>query len=626
MTISRPSRALALLLLCAAIGGAAWGSEKSAGLFEDARRKLRFRDAVGALKAVSDAIAVDATDADAQILRQDLLRRDTPEKSLVAEYKAAAAARPDDPLFLYLSTRLLKAEEASRDFATQAMKFPASPWPHEGRAVALDALGKKEDAAAERDAAVAVSPREPRFRVSQARASEAAGQWAQAAEAWKLAVGLRPKDFVLVLGLGEAQRRAGYLDEALQQFDVAAKLEPKDPEPPYRTGLVNLDLRKYDDALKSFDASIALDKGSIDAYAAAVRASTSRARAAALAAKRDMLESDFTVAIGYGTKAITADPSSAAAQLALGHAEEAASEVADTHAVAAMRAYDTAYSLAPATSPLRVEALVGSACAMLAQGMIDQCVAAADRAIEADPKAVAAYLVAGRALGAGGKFDDAVRKYFNPGLKADPSAASLKHARGVAIWLGGNPIRAKPDLKAAVQAEPQNGRFQLTLGELHYQLKEHKDAAAAFVVAAERRPRDPVAWRGVGRAYTSLEDWTAAAAAYEEVVALVEGTPSPADAGAPAAPAEPPPASPPAPGAGDGPPPGGDAPKKDDAPAPAPMKAPEFATDEHLFLTLIYADHLNDKAKAKAHARKWLEQGGTNVNLDSWVQNLLAEK
>jgi hypothetical protein len=41
---------------------------------------------------------------------------------------------------------------------------------------------------------------------------------------------------------------------------------------------------------------------------------------------------------------------------------------------------------------------------------------------------------------------------------------------------------------------------------------------------------------------------------------------------------------------------------------------------------MIYSDHLNDKEKAKAHAKKWVEQGGKNPNLDSWVQNLLADK
>ena len=59
---------------------------------------------------------------------------------------------------------------------------------------------------------------------------------------------------------------------------------------------------------------------------------------------------------------------------------------------------------------------------------------------------------------------------------------------------------------------------------------------------------------------------------------------------------------------------------------PAPPPVPQFATIEHLYLALIYADHLNDKDKAKAHARRWIEQGGKNLNLDAWVQNLLNDK
>ena len=64
-----------------------------------------------------------------------------------------------------------------------------------------------------------------------------------------------------------------------------------------------------------------------------------------------------------------------------------------------------------------------------------------------------------------------------------------------------------------------------------------------------------------------------------------------------------------------------------DAGGNAPAAAdPKHAKAEHLYLTLIYADHLNDKEKAKLHARKWLDQGGSDPNIDSWIQDLLADK
>jgi tetratricopeptide (TPR) repeat protein len=634
------SRLVLSALVAAALASAAFANEKSAGLVGDAHRKLRTRDAAGAVKAATDAVAADPGDGEAQILLQELLRRDRPEKDLVAQYRAAAAAKPDDPMLACLAARLLKPDDAVREFGSIASRFPASPWPHDGRAVALAALGRWKEAGEEHDAAIAAGPREPRFRVTQARTYEAAGQWQQAVESWRLAVGLRPNDRILVMGLGEALRRGGFLDDAVAQFEAAAKLDPADPEAPYRIGLARIDGRRDDEALKSLDAAIALDRLYIDAYAAAVRAAVGRARSAAATAKRDLVEADFAPALGYGTRAVQADPSSVAAHVAAGHAQEAAAEVAMSHAEDAVREYDAAVGLLPATDPGRVEALVGKAHALLVLGRWDESAAVADQALLHDEKCATAYLTAGRALEGKGSPEDALKRYYGPGLRACPDSNELKHARAIVLWQDGKSGDAKKDLLAVVAAEPMNGRYQLTLGELYYDLKMYPEAEKALLVAADRRPRDPAAWRVLGRTCTSLKKYDLAAQAFEEVVLLVEGGgPAPAPAaggdaggqppaqpgGQPAGPApEPPkdgggqPAPPPDPKA-----PGGDA--GGGAPAPSPV-APQQAKSEHLYLTLIYADHLNDKEKAKAHARKWLDQGGSDPNIDSWIQDLLADK
>src|SRR2546423_993476 len=109
-----------------ALGALASANDKSVPLVEDARRKLRLRDAAGALKSLADAVAADPGDVDAQILYQDVLRRTEQPAAVLAQYKTKAAAQADDPLAQYLVVRLGKPEDAARDFDKLQTKFPDS--------------------------------------------------------------------------------------------------------------------------------------------------------------------------------------------------------------------------------------------------------------------------------------------------------------------------------------------------------------------------------------------------------------------------------------------------------------------------------------------------------------------
>ncbi len=664
---------LVALFVVAAAPPAARANEKSAPLYEDARKKLRRRDVAAAQKALEAAVAADPGDMDAQVLYQDVLLRSQPASALLPQYKAKAAALPDDPLAQYLFTRLEKPDDAARDFDKLQARFPQSAIEHEGRAIALGLLPRDatrdKDAASELDQAVTLSPRDLRIRVSIARNFERTGQWPQAADAWKFALGMRPADRSLILGYGEALRRAGVLDEAVTQFETAGKLDPTDPEPPYRIGLARRDAAKFVEAMKQFDAAIALDTGYVDAYCAAVRTSLAAVRATADGAKRDPVEADYAPAIDYGTRGVKADGQSVAAHVALAFAEEAAAETtldgsyaappasnanppanppsnppanppasppanppaappaaASPHAENALREYETVLGMVPATSPDRVTALLGKAYVLLLVGKFDDAVAAADKANDSDDHAMSSYLYGGRGLQAKADSKDAIEKFYKAGLKVAPDNAKLRHAHGIALWDMGKTIDAKKDLESAAQAEPKCGRYQLSVGEIYYELKMYKQSVTALAAATELLPRDPTAWRALGRSCTSNKDFDNAALAYEQVISLVEGTPAPAGAGAggaapPANPPANPPTNPPAnpPTSPPAPPPAGGG-------AAKPTDASKLAVNEHLYLALIYADHLNDKDKAKAHAKKWREEGGKNPDLESWVDQLLADK
>ena len=646
--------AVCLALLLPAV--LAHANEKSAPYVAEARKKLRSHDTAGAIKALADAVAADSADADAQLMFQELQRASQPEKSLQAQYRALASASPEDTLLQYLATRLLKPDEAAREFDKLQAKFPDCPWFYEGRAVALASLPRDKERDKEIDKEFdncfkAGGTREARFYVSQARNYERVGLWGQAVSTWQLALSKRPADVSLMLGFGEALRKSGAIDDAIAQFEIAQKADPGDPEPPYRIGLARLDAGKPEDALKALDASIALDRLYVDAYSAAVRASIIRARLAAQAAKRAMQESDFVPALAYGTNAVKADPANVAAHLALAGAEEAATEFAPLHADASIREYDTALTLMAPTALERASALCGKSFVLLEVERFDEALAAADKANDIDPHLVTSYLCGGRALSGKGESDGAIKKYLNPGLKIAPDDPRLRHARGIAYWELNKSSEAKKDLEAASEADPRNARYMLSVGEIYYELKMYAQGAKILVAAADLRPHDPEVWRALGRTCTALKDYEQAAKAYEEVVTLVEGdgsAPAPA-APEPAAPDGTPPApgaTPPAPGAtppapGATPPAPGATPPAPGAPPPAPgtdpgappaptppaePPKPKFATSEHLYLAVIYEDHLNDHEKAKAHARKFVDQGGTNVNLDQWVQKLLAEK
>jgi tetratricopeptide (TPR) repeat protein len=671
--------AFVVFALAVAASSPAWANDKSAPFVDDARRKLRAHDVPGALKALASAVAADPGDADAQILYQDVQLRSQAPSALLPQYKTGAAAQPDDPLLQYLATRLEKPDDAARDFDKLQSRFPESAILHEGRATALQQLARDaardKDIATELEQAVAIGPRDPRMRTAQARNFERVGAWPLAIDTWKFALGMRPADRSIMLGLGEALRKSGALDEAVAQFETAAKLDPADPEPRYRIGLARRDADRHADALKEFDAAIALDKAYIDAYCAAMRTSLSLVHKTAVAAKREPLEAEFAPALGYGARAVQVDGQSVAAHMALAAAEEATSEIAwvgvlsglaatppaappasppaaprarppaappaappgaapaappatpaapeVAHGENAMKEYDTVLGMVPATSPDRVAALLGKAYMLLLAGKFDEAVAAADKANDQDDHAMSSYLYGGRGLQLKGDAKDAERKFYEAGLKIAPDNAKLRHARGIALWQDNKVIEAKKDLEAAVQLDPKNGRFQLSLGEIYYELKNYPPAVTALVVATDALPGDVTAWRALGRACTGKKDFENAAAAYEQVVALLE----PATGATPPDGATPP-AKPPDPAKPD--PPKPDPAKPDPNAPPKPKSAdgskPELATNEHLYLALLYADHLNDKDKAKAHAKKWVDQGGTNPNLDSYIQQLLADK
>ena len=449
----------------------------------------------------------------------------------------------------------------------------------------LAAAGRHAEAAAAHDGAIALAGGDSRFHAYHAWALERAAQWGPAADAWQRVVAAKPQDRAARLGFAECKRRAGYLADALVELDALAQQDGMDAEVRYRIGLVHADASRYDDALAAFDGALEIDKDLVPALCAASKAAMDRARAKAKAEKRELADTDLDPALAYAQRAAAADPEAPETHFVLGAVHEAAGETnVDRHEKALVE-YDLSLERLPLPTPEKANVLVAKAFVLLRLARWDEVIAAADKAIAIDAKAGAAYAHAGDALVGKGAADEAVKKYYRPGLKASPDNARLHHALGLVLWGQGKEQDAKKELEAAVKLEPKSGRWHLSLGELYYLLGEFKKAGTELFEATELMQDDPVAWSAYGCACTSLKDYEQAAEAFEKVVAILEA--------------------------------GGT-----DKPHPSGLDS----IDEHLYLAILYAERLKDVEKAKVHARKFREMGGTDQSLDDWMNRLLEGK
>lgn len=540
---------------------------------ENARKKVRVHDVKGALLALEQALAQDPANADANILYQDLTREVAGTAALLTKYKDLAAKAPQDAFLAFLVARLGSPDAVAKDCDVLKRTFPDSPWPHAGRARALADEGKWEEAVTEFDVAIQRAGSDVgRFLAYRASALEQGGKWSQAADAWKLAADKLPGDVSARMGLGEALRKIGAADDAIKVFEDVRKLAPMDAEAAWRIGLCHSDAHRYADALKAFETALAIDRTMVEASCSASEALVRKARATADAENRDITEEDLAPAITAADRAVIMAPDSAYAQFTLGAAHEAAGEVNAEHLEPALKAYDAAIERMPIPGPEKVRAFCAKSYVLLRLARWTEAQDAADRALGIDPKNAIAFGHAAHALASQGKQKDAIDKYYKPGIKAAPEDARLQHDMGVALWEMKKVNDAKKPLEEAAKLDPKNPTYLHSLGEWYYEVKRYKEGSAILAEATELAPRNAEIWGSYAKVTYSAKQWEECARAFEKVIELVPD-----------------------------------------------------AVDEHLFVAVVYADQLKDKAKAKPHVLKFQELGGSDPNLDSWMTNILED-
>jgi tetratricopeptide (TPR) repeat protein len=580
-TLPRPHRigavALAASLFAASLAMAppapAFANEAADKLVMDASRKLREQDVAGALRLLEQAIAVDPADPTANVLYQETARQVLGLADLKAKYQKLADENASDPLYLYLVTRLEEPEAALAAFAKMSKKHAKSPWPLIGKARALQLLDRDTDSIAALDAAVAIDSANPNIRAAQAFALETAGKFAEAADAWAQVAAARPSDRTAKIGQGEALRRAGQSEAALAAFQAAAKADAKDPDPPYRIGLVHLDAQKYDEATAAFDKALGLDRSMVEALIGASEAILKKAVANAKEGAKEIDEKALMNALAYSNRAVASNPESAAARFAQGAVYEALGELDADNLDTALDEYGEALDLLPFPGPERVRVLVARSFVLLRLASWDAAQSVAQQALDIDPNCVPAMIHAAHALCQVGKFEEAIKKHYKPGLKVTADDPRLLYGSGMAHWSLKKQNDARKLLEKASKADPGNGLYHLSLGELYYELKRYKEAVKELYKATDLRPKDPIAWTAYGRACTSEEHWEDAVEAFDKSIALNKE-----------------------------------------------------ALDEFLWIAIIYDKHLDDREKAREYLEKWLEgDPEEDPNLESWIDDVFGD-
>lgn len=563
---------LAAALLCLAASATSLAAD-GADLVGDAARRLRLGKTDDALRLLEQAVAADPGNADAAALRQDLVRGTPAEAAVAADAARRAAERPDDPVAAYLRARLLPPKEASAEFEKQAARFQGSPWPRAGRARALLAQSNVPGALREYDAAVEADAANLRVRAERAAALEQAGKWDAALADWRVVAAARPNDAAARVGVAEALRRIGDLDGAAAEIGAVASAEPEWAEPPFRLGLVRFDQEKYADAVASFERALALRPTHYEALCAAATASLGRAADAAADAKKPLTAADIAPVIAFADRAVAAQPDRPEAYTVRASALESAGPADPELLAKALADATSAVDRTGGAGPARLRVLLLRSRIHFRTANFRASADDAEKATAIDPKSEDAWAAGGEALVAGGEADDATKRFWRPGLKSLPQSARLHHGYGLALFAADKLTDAARELREAVKLAPREGRYRLSYGELLYQSMKEKDAAPELAESVELRRDDRIAWACLAHAHVSNQKWTEAAEAYEKVCAL----------------------------------------------DPA-------AVDEHLYLAVIYADRLNQKDKGRAHAATYRERGGSDAQLDVWLDVLLSDK
>ncbi|GJQ29341.1 MAG: O-GlcNAc transferase [Phycisphaerae bacterium] len=148
---------------------------------------------------------------------------------------------------------------------------PGSFIAHLGLAEGMAKSGRRAEAVAHYERAVAIRPTWPDGWELLAKARATEGAWAKAAEAYRSLLALRPGNVPARVGLAEALERSGRIEEALREFETAVAADGTNKDARLGLAKMYLGFARYQEALGQFRALTGTHPGETIGYVGAAQ-------------------------------------------------------------------------------------------------------------------------------------------------------------------------------------------------------------------------------------------------------------------------------------------------------------------------------------------------------------------
>lgn len=225
--------------------------------------------------------------------------------------------------------------------------------------------------------------------------------------------------------------------------------------------------------------------------------------ALALQAIIAMVQNRRADASAVARKAVSLNPASAAAHLALSYAHQAAFDLAG-----ALKEAQAAVTQAPENGTARARL----AELWLSTGELDSGIEAARKAVALNPDASHAHTLLGFAFLTQIKIDSA-RVSFEKAIQLDSAAPLARLGLGLAEIRGGDLIQGRKEIEIAAGLDPANAMMRSYLGKAYFDEKRGPLDEKQFEIAKTLDPNDPTPWlydairkQGINRPVQALED------------------------------------------------------------------------------------------------------------------------
>lgn len=513
--------AAAVVLCCAASAVAPSPRAHAAGVASPQRRATQ---KPAQKKASAGRVETLLTEGTAALERGD-------EAAARSAFEHALASEPDNlAAHTYLGALDDRAGDlsgAEKHFSAAAIASPFLPSARNNHGAVLLRLGRKQQAAAQFEVSLKLDPRQPSALVNLAQIRFDAGSkddLRAALDLFERAIAIAPDAevaraaLVTALRLGDKVKAANAYRAYAEQLKSATSSTPLAAAARAELGRALLEAELVGEAIEELTAAVTLDPANVDAVVALGRAHLARKE---IPAAGRVLES--AVARGLDRAPVYA---------ALADVYEAGGYV--ENAIPAMRlaiardpaneAYHLRYGVllvdtrAPAAAVIRLQEAVkefpNSPRLWLALGVAQlahrersaEARGSFTRALELDPKSVAALAYLGTTYSEQGQYVEAIKHYER--------AITLGPGSAVPFYLAADAMLNLPEfdagqaekyLRRSIEIDPSFASAHMALARLHARAERWAEAAAGFERVVSLTPDSAEARYQLGRAYGRLK-------------------------------------------------------------------------------------------------------------------------